>query len=345
MLMSKEPKIFFNGLKILTAIHESSDQKEKREIAEQVLSMLCKLIPSYVKRSGEEYELNKTKMDASIKEGKHPLDLKSTLASAKQGAAVSNPGSNVAVPLNEQPTGIVMTAPPPSSEEDDDIKVISVEDQESTGEEELVAQAKQIAADTVEDENSGEAGGPESATPAEKIESDASKQESGESLEFEKAEIDEYGDDEWIGASDFKDTIDEKLLFDKEGKASKELAAGLDLINPVEREQAIDMNYSSAKGYHDPYTKSRFQPPAEAMMPPVEAMPEQSLPASSGKALTKNASEMSGQECGFGDGTIVETDGTVYVCPGCNTPFHEGCGQIVLEVQHGRCPVCDASWI
>nr|MDO8088200.1 hypothetical protein [Candidatus Sigynarchaeum springense] len=338
MLSSKDPKIFFSGLKILAAIHESNDESSKRDLAEKILSMLCKVMPSYVKRGAEIFELNKTKIEESVKSGKHPLDLKSTIALAKRG-------SLPAQATDEKVTGFVMTANPapttiergppakPAGNDADDIKVISIEDV-ATGEEELVAMAKQDAA-----QESAQVGaeGQEPAAPA-------------ESLDLQTPEEGTYEDDEWVRADSLDDVMDNKLLFDKDGKITKEIKAGLNLINPVEREKEIDLNYSSVKGYHDPYS-TRTAPPSLALAIPPETfvepemgvLPEQEESTFRGVDIV-DAMSMVGQPCGLGDGDISASDSKVYVCPYCKAVFHEGCGKVVLKIEGGRCPACDAVW-
>ncbi len=352
MLASMDPKIFFSGLKIIAAIHESNEESAKRTLAEKILSMLCKVMPSYVKRGAEFFELNKTKIEESIKGGKHPLDLKNTLALAKQGSLPAQASA-------EKPTGFVMSANPPPSpaaqtlpiketeDDEDDIKVISIEDV-TTGEEELVAMAKQDAAQVPAQEGIGSQMPAASATIAESGQPTAP----GGGLDLQQPEGESYDDDEWVSADSLKDVIDDKLLFDKDGKVAKALSSGLNLINPVEHEREIDLNYSSARGYHDPYTK-RAAPanvtpdalvePETFVEPEMEAFPVQNEPAPRGVDII-DASTMVGQPCGLGDGDISASDTSVYVCPYCKAVFHDGCGKVVLEVEGGRCPACDASW-
>jgi hypothetical protein len=349
MLSSKDPKIFFSGLKILAAIHESNEESAKRVLAEKILSMLCKVMPSYVKRGAEFYELNKTKIEESIKSGKHPLDLKNTLALAKRGSLPAGA-------TEEKPTGFVMTSSSPptpaarvrpvnrANDDEDDIKVISVEDA-MTGEEELVAMAKQDAAQAFTDvdaEAVAEAEEPEPATG----EPSAVPALPEESLDLQQPESDPYEDDEWVSARSLKDVVDHQHLFDKEGKVAKDLSSGLNLINPVEREKEIDRNYSSAKGYHDPYTAraSASNSPSETFVEPeMDTLPAQDESTFHGVDIA-DANTMIGQPCGFGDGDISASDGNVYVCSNCKAAFHEGCGKLVLEVEGGRCPACDAAW-
>ncbi|MEX2757934.1 MAG: hypothetical protein Q6365_021345 [Candidatus Sigynarchaeota archaeon] len=350
MLSSKDPKIFFSGLKILVAILESNDEPGKRAIAEKLLSMLCKIMPSYVKRGTENYALNKTKIEESIKSGKHPLDLKTTLALAKRG-------SIPAQATDEKPTGFVMTAIPPSTSiertrpvkvpesSEDDIKVISVEDI-VTGEEELVAMAKQDAAQEPARES---VEGQESTVPS-TSEDHGQEPAVAQGLDFQQPEEETYEDDEWVSADSLKDVIDDKILYDKEGKISTDLKVGLNLINPVEREKEIDLNYSSMKGYHDLYS-TRITPAGPSPVPPPEAFVEPKMellgepdePASRGVDLVDSTS-MAGQPCGLGDGEISASDSKVYVCPNCKAIFHEGCGKVILEVEGGCCPTCNMLW-
>jgi hypothetical protein len=345
MLSSMEPKIFFSGLKILAAIHESNEESEKRVLADKILVMLCKVIPSYVKRGAEFFELNKTKIAESIKHGMHPLDLKNTLALAKQGSLPAGA-------VEEKPTGFVMSASPTSSSvartlrlqekggDEDDIKVISIEDM-ATGEEELVAMAKHDAAQLPTEAEAGD----QSPAAANGEPSDEAPLPEG-GLDLQQPEADPYGDDEWVSARSLKDVVDDKLLFDKEGEVTKDMTSGLNLINPVEREKEIDLNYSGAKGYHDPYaarTAPGIAAPEMFVQPEMYIPPMQDGPDANG-VDSVDASTMMGQLCGFGDGDISPSDSKVYVCTYCKAAFHEGCVKIVLEVEGGRCPACDAAW-
>lgn len=372
MLSSKDSKIFFCGLKILAAIHESNEDSEKRSLADRLLAMLCKVIPSYVKRGTEFYDLNKTKIEESIKSGKHPLDLKNTIALAKRGTLPAGE-------TGEEPTGFVIraiTAPagvmaPTTTSRmnekvDDDIKVISIEDA-TTGEEELVAMAKHDAAEEISLEEDGMHESIPVSTPASianEPEEDASA--TNASLDFTGPELGSFNDDEWVRAGSLTDIADGKLLFDKDGKVDKDFRAGLTLINPVEREQAIDLNYSAAKGYHDPY-RGQAAPaglPAEMPADLPSGVPDDLLPDSTAQEQVQpipdahppadvpvpqvvtpvEGGPLAGQQCGLGDGDISASDAAVYVCPGCKTPFHEGCGKLVLEVEGGKCPACNATW-
>ncbi len=354
MLSSKDPKVFFSGLKILAAIHESNEESDKRVLAEKILVMLCKVIPSYVKRGAEFFELNKTKIEESIKHGKHPLDLKNTLALAKQGSLPAGE-------TEEKPTGFVMSATPSPrnsdhtpapreiDDDEDDIKVLSIEDVVVTGEEELVAMAKQdeaqMAAEVKAEDQAPTTAGSEKLSVA--------PQSLEESLDLQQPETDPYeDDDEWVSANSLKGVVDDKLLFDKAGNVTKDLSSGLNLINPVDREREIDLNFSGAKGYHDPYTARSSPsniPPETFVQPEMFVQPEKDTSPAQGEPTPRgvdliDASTMIDQPCGLGDGDISSSDGRVYVCPYCKAAFHEGCGKLVLEVEGGHCPACDAAW-
>ncbi|HME54809.1 MAG TPA: hypothetical protein VKM55_21570 [Candidatus Lokiarchaeia archaeon] len=362
LLESKDPKLFFNGLKILASIFESNDTERKKEWASKVLSMLCKVMPSYVKMKDDIFELNKTKIDDAIKLGKHPLDLKRTLETARKSAQANLASSDKPEYMNEQPTGIVMTAPP--DVQDDDIKIISIEDQ--------AEREERFSADVIEDiiapgeENVDEVPELEPVIEKARVLTDSLSmefvsnsqsnvveekekslmQEKNETLTFGEPGIGEETEDEWVSASDFKSWIDEKVIYDTDGNVSKQLEKGLNLINPVEHEAEIDMNYSSGKGYHDPYRPREAYPSPEnfSLTPESDYVTNEISPLETAAVEIKSGLEIGNQECGFGDGSIDPSETTVYVCPNCQTAFHEGCGKMVLEFQGAICPVCNHPW-
>ncbi|MBN2149873.1 MAG: hypothetical protein JW839_00375, partial [Candidatus Lokiarchaeota archaeon] len=234
------------------------------------------------------------------------------------------------------------------------IKVLSIEDV-STGEEELVAMAKQDASQVAAQE--GPCEGAPTAAPAEGAASEPAPV--GEGLDLQQPEADPYEDDEWVSAGALKGVAETHLLFDKQGKVAKELSSGLSLINPIDREREIDLNYSSAKGYHDLYS-SRPAPgtaaPEAFVEPETFVEPDAFVEPETGPLKVQgasppggvdvvDASTMIGQPCGLGDGDISTSDSKVFVCRYCKSAFHEGCARVVLEVEGGRCPSCDASWV
>lgn len=103
LLSSTDARSFFMGLNILVSIHAFNADTTKRGLAERILDALCRVLPSFIKKdpANDRYDINKTKMDASIAVGKHPLSL---------SQAIARP-------------------PSPSGEnEDDGITVVAVED-------------------------------------------------------------------------------------------------------------------------------------------------------------------------------------------------------------------------
>jgi hypothetical protein len=358
LLESKDPTAFFNGLKIITSIYESTDNKFKKEWTGNILSMLCRVMPSYVKTKDDIYELNKTKIDDAIRQGKHPLDLKRTLETARKSVQSGDDKSRFVV---EQPTGIVMTAPPSINE--DDIKILSIEDQSEQETkiaanvvDDIIAPGEENVDDVPELEPVLERARPTTegyaveahvkAVPNREEDEKSAMLETTETLEFEKPGAEEDSDDEWVSASDFKSWIDEKVIYDQDGKVGKDLAKGLNLMNPMQHESDIDMNYSSSKGYHDVYRpQTAYTTPSPVPLPHVpEYTMTTGLPEEPAGVEIKAGKELESQVCGFGDGSIDPSDAKVYVCSNCKTAFHEGCGKLVLEIQGGICPACNHAW-
>lgn len=353
LLESKDPKLFFTGLKILASIFESNDDKNKQEWAGKVLSMLCRVMPSYVKMKGDAYELNKTKIDDAISQGKHPLDLKRTLETERKLIQADQASSDQSDFVTEQPTGIIMTAPP--NNQDDDIKIISIDDQQEIEKSIATSVIEDIIAPGEEDVDEVPELEPVLEKTSASADSDNVEMEkelvepparaNTERLEFEEPRSEEENEDEWVSTSDFKSWIDEQVIFDSDGNVSKQLKKGLNLMNPVDHEAEIDMNYSSSKGYHDPYRPQQTYPCPDDVpsYQETESIDEYPPLGITGMEI-KTGIEVGNQECGFGDGSIDPSETNVYVCSNCQTPFHEGCGKIVLEFQGGHCPTCNHPW-
>lgn len=321
LLQSKESKEFFIGLKVLCSIHSSNVDEEKRAIAETIIDALAKIIPSYIKKSpdDEEYVVNRTKIDHSIKQDKHPLFVLRR-PSKQQNKVV---GSDE-IQFRSTTSGNLDVG---TNSDEEDIKVISIEDP-SDAEQQLISELKK---DIIEP--SGE-------------EADISP---GESEGLDIGSEDEEIEDVWVGTSIFKNSVPSDYLFDYGNKVKEELEEGLSLINPMEYEQQIDLNYSSAAGYQNIYqSQFRYADPgasSDYLTPDYTMEYEQGNESPELKgAKIIDASEVDGQRCAFGDGTIESGDGKIYLCSKCKAAYHESCGKLILEMYDGICKVCDSKW-
>ncbi|MBD3186919.1 hypothetical protein GF325_08845 [Candidatus Bathyarchaeota archaeon] len=299
LLSSKDNKEFFKGLKILVSIHKYNISKKKIAVTSKLLNGLEKIIPSYVKAAGEEYVINKTKMDLAIKQGNHPMDLRQKIAKMRANRNTS-----------EQDPG--------TSTSESDIKILEIQDPmagKGLVVKKFTREGKEIQKEVI---------------PGSNLDKDVG--DSG---------------DEWVDASIFRNVPDVKFLFDKDGRIKETLEEGLSLLNPIVKEQSLDLNVSSATtGYVNPYddinknTSHADVVTHQTLHNDDDYINLENIPGLAYRDIGKEESK----RCTMGDGDITPAYGQVISCIHCGAIFHWGCVKVVLEIESAICPACKKSW-
>ncbi len=293
----------------------------KREISKRILDALCKVLPSYVRPNQDEYEYNVPKIETALKKKTHPLLLRQLVVASQKVELGPSPQQTTIEPRSK---------PLVSSTDDDEVHVLSIENIDDTGNNtarDNEASTGQIDGEpetTIDSFLGEELEHGELVTPVE------GALDLAEGLSADETLDEEDVDGGWSPAQELTFNIDKSVLFD-DGKVGTELEKGLSFINPIEREKEIDRQFSSASGYRDPYqgmgNEARGFSPEKAIGGPLKRLP---------------ASPFVGTRCAMDDGDISEEDGHVYQCPNCQVCFHAGCARLIVDFQHGICPVCGA---
>jgi len=285
---------------MIVLIHGKSDQKEIRDQASQVLVILSKILPSYVKCIGEKYALNKVKILEAVKLDQHPLDFKCIKTSGDQDRRTRFIAREKA--LND------LSKKDMTDNDDDLIKM------QKTG------HLGEITRKTI-------------CSPMNDV------------ISLIKS-ANEFENKMTFVAPNHKEDSENKIQsVNDPWVTDNDIKVELDLINPMEHETEIDMNYSSARGYQDLYGgRPQKSYPSTLSSPPEGESAEEMADVNSPRLKMMNSVDVAGQHCGLGDGCIDASMEKVYVCSYCNSAFHKECGEIALHVQNPRCPACNALW-